>query len=86
MQIQTPTPSLHTSNFTMDSYLTSQYESTHMQVKEDWNFSNFHTDNDYNALFGTAYDGVFFESEESMLSASPLSGIDGHEMIASGNG
>ena len=56
-----------------------------MQVKEDWNFSNFNTDNDYNALFGTAYDGVFFESEESMLSASPLSGIDGLEMIASGN-
>ena len=82
MQIQTPTPLLHTSNFTMDSYLTSQYESTHVQVKEDWNFSNFNTDNDYNALFGTVYDGVFFLS---MLSASPLSGIDGPEMIASGD-
>ena len=53
-----------------------------MQVKEDWNFSNFNTDNDYNALFGTVYDGVFFLS---MLSASPLLGIDGPEMIASGD-
>ena len=53
----------------MDSYLTSQYESTHMQVKDDWNFSDINTNNDYNTLFGIAVDGVFFEPEESMLSA-----------------
>ena len=69
----------------MDSYLTSQYESTHMQVKEDWNFSNFNANNDYNTLFGTAVDGIFFEPEESMLSVNPPSVINGPE-IASGNG
>ena len=57
----------------MDSYTMSQYESTHAQVKEDWNLSNFNTDIDYNILFSTALDNIFFESEKSVCYASTTS-------------
>ena len=51
--------------FAMESYSTSSYESTHMQLKEGWMFSNFNDRINYSSFFNIPFNDIFSDSEIS---------------------
>ena len=52
--------------FAMESYSASSYESTHMQLKEGWMFSNFNDRINYSSFFNIPFNDIFSDSPHSL--------------------